>query len=113
MFASGLQDMHPAAAYGIIRSRVETARSECSLLTIWGHVVINPLALSEGMEANLSERQWLRADLRLVRACEGVVVSSNWQKSRGCRVEVRYARLLGMPVYTIGKSQLEVLYHGR
>lgn len=97
-------------AYSLMRSRVRLARLEAQHLTQDGWTVVDPLALSDGIELACNGRGWLLRCLRLVAACDVVSVPSDWQKSRGCVREVRWARMLGKRVQD---RYGEVLYPAR
>jgi hypothetical protein len=42
---------------------------------------------------------WLMGDLEIIRRCDAVVCTSNWQSSVGAVGEVALARSLGIPVF--------------
>ena len=65
-------------------------------LTDLGHTVILPGENlgRVGKEANWNYRTYMRHDLALLKVSETVYFLQGWKKSRGSRIEHRYARLL-------------------
>lgn len=64
-----------------------------------GFDVINPVE-------NIGDKdtpwaQWMRADLRLLITCDGIVMLPRWEQSKGASLENHIARELGMVVHTI------------
>ncbi len=48
----------------------------------------------------LSDEFWLEGAMELMRRCDVIVVTDDWEKSEGARKEVDEARRLGKPVLT-------------
>jgi hypothetical protein len=100
--------------YSRMRAAVRDARWAAGHLIGRGFAVINPLALSDDIEyAAPTVRDWLRIDLRLVRSCDSIVLCPGWERSTGCRIEYRYARLLGKRVYVLALGDLTVMHERR
>jgi hypothetical protein len=64
-----------------------------------GFVVENPA--QKGVIAGWEWTDYLRYDLKSMLDCEAVVTLPGWRASRGARLEVRVARSLEMPVFTL------------
>ncbi|MDR3171175.1 MAG: DUF4406 domain-containing protein [Treponema sp.] len=45
----------------------------------------------------------MKYDIQKMLQCDGVATLDNWQDSTGARIEVRLARNLGMPVFSVTK----------
>lgn len=43
---------------------------------------------------------WLDGTLELLRRCDAVILTPDWQRSTGARAEVAEARRIGMPVFS-------------
>ena len=60
-----------------------------------GFVPINPR--DNGLPADSTWHEHMRADLRLLLDCDGVALLDGWENSRGARVEFQLAAGIGMP----------------
>lgn len=66
-----------------------------------GYTVINPAELDESDSMAPGERPWawyITRDLRELLDCDTVAVLPGWRKSKGAKLEVYVARMLGMKV---------------
>ena len=61
-----------------------------------GFDVINPVENIGDKDTMWS--QWMRADLRLLLTCDGIVMLPRWEESKGARLENHNARELGMSI---------------
>lgn len=83
----------PCSGYpGSNRRQFEIA---ADMLRERGYRIINPL---EDEEPGKTWAEYLRADIRALMDCRGVVVLPGWQESRGASLEVHIAHQLGMQV---------------
>ena len=101
-FSSGLPEgASPEALYAEMRSRVSASRWLTSLLmrSYANCVIINPLALSDGIEHVHTGAEWLEIDLALLRVCDVVVMAPGWRTSRGCQREYAEAREHAKTIY--------------
>lgn len=71
-----------------------------------GAMPVIPHANTAHMDGLQSDDFWLEATLALMRRCDGVIVTSDWERSFGARGEVEEAIRLGIPVF-YGLSTLE------
>lgn len=46
-----------------------------------------------------SDEVWLDRDLEMVKRCDGVLVTPDWERSSGARSEVEFAKGNNIPVY--------------
>lgn len=47
---------------------------------------------------------WLKGDLEILKRCDAVLLTDNWESSEGARAEVAEARKLGIPIlYNLGE----------
>lgn len=65
-------------------------------LRAYGYDVVNPA--DGGADEATTWAEYLKEDLRLLLACDGVATLPGWTGSRGACLEVHVARALGMPV---------------
>ncbi len=61
---------------------------------------VNPLsAMYHTMTAELDYDAIMRQCEELLGRCDGVIMTGNWQESKGCRQEFEFAQKNNMPVY--------------
>ena len=75
--------------------RVAYFAAKAEALRALGHEPVNPL---EGQPANTSWADALKHDIPLLVACQGIYLSSGWERSRGARLELHIAVELGLKV---------------
>ena len=61
-----------------------------------GHEVVNPCAVV--LADNATWEAYMKADIPLMLACDGVAVLPGWEASAGARFEVDIAQRLNMPI---------------
>ena len=71
-----------------------------------GAMPVIPHANTAHMDGLQSDDFWLEATLQLMRRCDAVLVTPDWERSFGARGEVEEAKRLGIPVF-YGLSTLE------
>lgn len=79
-------------------------RAEALSLELWalGFAVICPHKNTESFGGALSDGAWLQGALEMVRRCDAVVCTPDWEQSEGARGEVALASQFNIPVfYTI------------
>lgn len=64
-----------------------------------GFVVMNPAR--NGLPMGLQWHQYMRRDLSMLIACNGIALLPGWERSRGARLEVAWADALQMPVRAV------------
>lgn len=63
---------------------------------------INPLDTFQALESiNLPYEDVLTQCLELLTVCQGIVLTGDWESSRGCILEYQYARKWNIPVYCL------------
>lgn len=82
-------------------------RAETLALEVWrcGAACICPHANTRFFDGAAEDRVWLEGDLEILRRCDAVVLTEDWERSSGARSEVEFALALGIPVF---KSVIEV-----
>lgn len=73
-------------------------------LKVWaaGAVALCPHLNTIHFQNALPDEVWLDGDLELLRRCDAIIMTDNWQGSVGARTEHEFALRLGIPVfYTI------------
>jgi nucleoside 2-deoxyribosyltransferase len=87
---------------GDVIANIEKARKVA--IDIWsaGHVAICPHLNTAHFEedSGLSDERFLSGDLEILCRCDALVLTIDWEKSKGAVAEVDYARSLGIPVFT-------------
>ena len=76
-------------------------RAEALALDVWlaGHVAIVPHLLTRHFQGAADDRVWLDGDLAIMERCDAVLLTPDWERSAGARVERSYALAKGMPVF--------------
>lgn len=77
-------------------------RAEALSLEVWrsGVAVICPHTNTRFFDGAADDRVWLEGDLEILKRCDAVVVTLDWERSSGARAEVDLAKTLGLPVFT-------------
>lgn len=70
------------------------------ILAARGHVPVSPADIVPSVDAP-EWSDYLRADLAVLVACDGIAVLPGWEASRGAQLEVHVAHALGMNVLPI------------
>ena len=76
-------------------------RAEAIALEVWkaGFACICPHANTRFFQGAAPDDVWLEGDLEILNRCDAIVVTSDWQCSKGATEEVRFAKAVGIPVY--------------
>jgi len=76
--------------------------AEALALEVWalGIVALCPHTMTRFyQDGTLPDHLFLRGDLELMTRCDGVLLSPRWQQSVGARIEMRWAKEKGLPVF--------------
>lgn len=70
-------------------------------LSVWkiGAVALCPHMNTFCFQGAAPDSVWLEGDLELVRRCDAILTTPDWQRSTGAQAEVDLARALGKPVF--------------
>jgi nucleoside 2-deoxyribosyltransferase len=70
-------------------------------LEVWklGAAALCPHANTAHFQDAAPDWVWLDGDLEMLRRCDGILVTPDWQRSAGAREEVAYATQRGIPVF--------------
>jgi nucleoside 2-deoxyribosyltransferase len=82
-------------------------RAEEVALEVWrtpGWCAICPHTNTRFFQGAAPDKIWLEGDLEILRRCDAIVLTKNWQKSSGTRAEVKLALTLGIPIFDDSKS---------
>ena len=76
-------------------------RAEALALQVWklGAACICPHKNTALLGGCCDDSVWLEGDLEMLRRCDAVVCTDDWQRSEGARNEVIEAKRLGIPVF--------------
>ena len=85
----------PVTGYDLGERRMLAAGC-ARVLDALGAEAVNPL--ENGLPEDAAWLDHMRADLRLLLDCDGILLCEGWEKSRGCRVEHGLALGLGLQV---------------
>lgn len=85
------------------RNRCE-ARALADAARAAGVATVSPLQESAGA-STMPETQWLIHGLIVLSVCKCLVLPSYWRESKGCRLERRHARELGLPAFEFVRDE--------
>jgi len=76
-------------------------RAERLALEAWraGFAVICPHTNTRFFQGAAPDEVWLEGDLEILRRCDAVLLTSDWERSSGARAEVAAARAARIPVF--------------
>lgn len=64
-----------------------------------GAIALCPHTNTRFFNGTLSDTFWLEGTLELLRRCDAIILTSDWETSQGARAEREEALRLGIPVY--------------
>lgn len=85
-----------------ITKNIEQAAVIAGELWEMGHGVICPHTNTAGVffkDCAATYDQYIQGDLVMIARCDALVMTPDWEKSKGARIEWAYANSLGIPVY--------------
>lgn len=86
----------PISGYDLDERRKAFSEVE-EFISADGDEVVNPL--NNGLPEDAEWSDHMLRDLELLLDCNYVFIMPGWKNSRGCLVEVRFARKMGIPVF--------------
>lgn len=92
-YASGQQD-----AWGI---QCNVMAAMALALEVWrmGKVALCPHSNTMFFQNAAPDHVWLDGDLELLKRCDAVLMTPDWERSSGARAEHAFALKLGLPVF--------------
>jgi len=63
------------------------------------HYPICPHTMTKGWEKKISLDDIMRSDFEAVKKCDALLMLEGWEKSRGAKLEKKYAGILDKPIY--------------
>lgn len=75
--------------------------AERMALEVWrlGAAAICPHLNTAHFQGELPDQVWLEGDLAIVRRCDALLLTPEWERSAGARAEKEFAEHLGLPVF--------------
>jgi hypothetical protein len=76
-------------------------RAETLALEVWrmGAACICPHANTRFFDNAAPNHVWLEGDLEILRRCDAVLLTEDWERSNGAQEEVRRAHIWAIPVF--------------
>jgi nucleoside 2-deoxyribosyltransferase len=76
-------------------------RAETLALEVWklGAACLCPHTNTRFFQNAAPDKSFLDGDLELLRRCDAVLLTLDWERSRGARAEVEFAQQLKIPVF--------------
>lgn len=68
-------------------------------LRLLGHSIINPAEINATTDGDW--HNYLRADIKALCDCDGIILLAGWERSRGAHLELHLAHRLGLSIYTL------------
>jgi nucleoside 2-deoxyribosyltransferase len=89
-------------------------RAEALALECWraGYATICPHSNTRFFQGAAPDGVWLNGDLEILRRCDALVLTPDWDRSSGARAEVSFALKHGIPVLHSVKS-LDGFFHNK
>ncbi len=92
----------PISGYDINERRKAFSEVE-KFLSADGDEVVNPL--NNGLPEDAEWADHILCDLELLIDCNYMCIMPGWKNSRGCLVEVKFARKMGIPVFGLSENE--------
>lgn len=78
------------------------AQARAIAIELWrlGHAVILPhgnTSLFDDDAPDISYETWIQGDLMMLARCDAIVMTPDWERSKGAKIEYEYAQQLGIP----------------
>lgn len=83
-------------------------RAEALALEAWklGAAVVCPHANTRFFQGAAPDHVWLDGDLAILRKCDAILLTPDWERSTGARAELAHAQQHGIPaLFTIHELQ--------
>lgn len=76
-------------------------RAETLALEVWrmGAAVLCPHTNTRFFQGAADDAIWLDGDLELLKRCDAILMTPDWQRSSGARAEEEFARVCGVKVF--------------
>lgn len=80
-----------------VRRNVEAARDLGLRVAEAGGYPVIPHTMTSEFDKLLTDEFWLEGTMEMLRRCDAICLTANWQQSTGARAEEQTARRLGLP----------------
>jgi hypothetical protein len=79
-------------------------------LCLIGYTVVNPAEFDTDVDGLGERARWvkyLKADIKALMDCDGIVMLPGWEQSKGATLEHFNAKALDMPILTLAEAVIE------
>ena len=90
---------------GIAEHNFPHFHTVAAALRLLGHTIVNPAEINVASAGDW--HRCLRADIRALCDCTGIVMLAGWEASQGAQLELHIAHRLGLQVYPSVNAFLE------
>jgi hypothetical protein len=92
---------HPYTSFGELKKNIISAKViELSMLIHQDIKLVNPISIMP----ILDDEEAMEKCKHLYNACDAIILCENWQKSKGCMEEYRWALKDRKPIYILTKG---------
>lgn len=99
---------------GIEEENFPAFHAAARALRMLGYEVVNPAEFDTdvaGLDESARWIKFLKADIKALMDCEGIVMLPGWEQSQGAKLERYNAKALGMTVLGLAEAVIEVRTH--
>ena len=80
-----------------VQRNVRQAESIALLIAQAGGLGVCPHTMNRNFFGQLNEEFWLQAVMRLLAVCDGIMLTPDWERSKGARQEFTWAKSRNLP----------------
>ena len=95
---------------GIPEENFPAFNAAARALCLIGYTVVNPAEFDTDVDGLGERARWvkyLKADIKALMDCDGIVMLPGWEQSKGATLEHFNAKALDMPILTLAEAVIE------
>lgn len=82
-----------------LEERIWTFCHAAEMVEKWGHQAVNPF--DNGLPHDADYTQHMKADIKMLLGCDGILMLPDWQQSAGAQLELRVAMACGLELWEV------------
>lgn len=83
----------------VLEERIWTFTHVAEMVEKWGHHAVNPF--DNGLPHDAGYGDHMKADMKMLLECDGILMLPDWQQSAGAQLELRVAMACGLELWNI------------